>query len=275
MNKTLPKNGLAALARAAFTIGRKARPLQNTFEQRYVSDPINMEHVQRYKTFIGFSDTSPIPLSYFYLFAQRAQLSMMMNRCFTYPVPGLVHMANSMQLLEPIDHTLAMDVKITVEQENADQTGRLCISFVVTIEQLGILRMRCNSRYLGKRGDSKDTVKTLQQTHSKLERFAEWVMPHDLGRRYAALSGDYNPIHLWPWSARIFGFGKPIVQGMYSVAKIQALLEKKLGMQVSLISATFVKPALLPGHMYLEVAGNDFRLMSDEKIVVLGCFDAA
>jgi acyl dehydratase len=275
MSNFLPRNGVAVLVRALFTVGRKARPLKDEFEHRYECEPINEAHLQQYKKFVGFTNDPGIPLSYFYLFAQRAQLSMMMDSRFTYPVPGLVHMANSMQSIGPVDATLPMDLKITATQEPVTQTGRLCILFDVTIGQLGMPKVRCTSRYLGKRGNKKDAAKDNVEPQLNLEPIADWAVPQDTGRRYAALSGDYNLIHLWPWSARLFGFKKPIAHGMYSVAKAQALIESSLGKPVTSLEATFVKTAPLPGDVKLSVGEKDFRLTSNEQILVTGHFDIA
>jgi acyl dehydratase len=46
---------------------------------------------------------------------------------------------------------------------------------------------------------------------------ARWPLAAGAGRRYARVSGDYNPIHLWPWTARPFGFRAPILHG-YALA---------------------------------------------------------
>ena len=43
-----------------------------------------------------------------------------------------------------------------------------------------------------------------------VSRSTRWRLPADQGRRYAAVSGDYNPIHLYGWAARPFGFKQPI-----------------------------------------------------------------
>jgi MaoC like domain len=273
MSNALPRNGVAVLARAIFTVGRKARSLKEEFEHVYECEPINEVHLQQYKKFVGFTNEPGVPLSYFYLFAQRAQLCMMMDSRFTYPVPGLVHMANSMQSSGTVDTKLPMDLKIAVTQEPITQTGRLCIFFKVTIGQLGMPKISCTSRYLGKRGNKKDAAKDDLEPRSNLESFADWAVPQDTGRRYAALSGDCNPIHLWPWSARLFGFKKPIAHGMYSVAKTQALIENSLGKPVTSLAATFIKPALLPGHVQLAVGEKDFCLTSNEQILAIGSFD--
>jgi acyl dehydratase len=52
----------------------------------------------------------------------------------------------------------------------------------------------------------------------------EWRLPGDLGRRYAAVSGDRNPIHLHALSARAFGFPRPIAHGMWTKARCLAAL---------------------------------------------------
>jgi acyl dehydratase len=273
MSNVLPRNGVSVLARAMLTVGRKARPLGSTFEHRYTCEPINAKHLKRYKDFVGFTGDTIIPLSYFYLFAQRAQLSMMMDSRFTYPVPGLVHMANSMQLIGPVDAVLPLELDITVTQEPVAQTGRLCILFEVTIEQQGVPRVICTSRYQGKRANKKDVAKDVQEALEKLEPFANWAVQSNTGRQYASISGDYNPIHLWPWSARLFGFEKPIAHGMYAIAKAQALIENSLSRPVTSLTATFMKPALLPGHVQLAVGEKDFRLTSNEQILAIGSFD--
>jgi acyl dehydratase len=275
MSEKLPLNGPLALVRAALTVGRNAKPLGESFTLQYECEAINNEHVQRYKDFVGFTNGLGIPLSYFYLFAQRAQLSLMMDRRFTYPVPGLVHMANSMQIIGPIDVELPTDLRITATQDPIDQTGRLCILFDVVIEQNGTPRISCTSRYLGKKGSKKYSTKPAQQPQTNLEKIADWSLPGDTGRRYAALSGDYNPIHLWHWSARLFGLKEPIAHGMYSIAKAQSFIEKSLGDQVTSLEATFIKPASLPGQIRLEFGEKSFRLISREQIVALGCFDTA
>lgn len=47
---------------------------------------------------------------------------------------------------------------------------------------------------------------------------APWPLPSHLGRTYAAVCGDYNPIHLSDVSARLFGFPGAIVHGYANLA---------------------------------------------------------
>ncbi len=57
---------------------------------------------------------------------------------------------------------------------------------------------------------------------------ARWQVPADTGRRYAAVSGDRNPIHLSPLTSRLFGFSKPIAHGMWTAARAFAAIEDRV-----------------------------------------------
>ncbi|MFJ2744430.1 MaoC family dehydratase [Streptomyces sp. NPDC087440] len=86
----------------------------------------------------------------------------------------------------------------------------------------------------------------------------EWVLDGDLGRRYGRVSGDLNPIHLHPLTARLFGFPKAIAHGMWTFARCVA--EAQLPEVVS-VRAEFRAPVLLPTRVtYVRLPDNGFAL---------------
>jgi acyl dehydratase len=64
-------------------------------------------------------------------------------------------------------------------------------------------------------------------------------------RRYAAISGDHNPIHTNPIAAKLFGFPTVIAHGMFSAAAVLANIEARLPDAVQ-YTARFGKPLVLP-----------------------------
>jgi acyl dehydratase len=66
-----------------------------------------------------------------------------------------------------------------------------------------------------------------------------------VGRRYAAVSGDVNPIHLNPLAARLFGFRRAIAHGMWLKARCLAAFEGRLPDAVT-TEVEFKSPLLLP-----------------------------
>ena len=74
---------------------------------------------------------------------------------------------------------------------------------------------------------------------------ATWRLPSDLGRRYGAASGDLNPIHVHPITARLFGFPTAIAHGMWTKARCLAALDPHLPAHFT-VEVQFRKPILLP-----------------------------
>ncbi|HET9675899.1 MAG TPA: MaoC/PaaZ C-terminal domain-containing protein, partial [Solirubrobacterales bacterium] len=77
---------------------------------------------------------------------------------------------------------------------------------------------------------------------------AEWKLPGDLGRRYAGVSGDRNPIHMHSLTAKPLGFPGAIAHGMWTKARALAQLESKLPDSFE-AEVRFRKPVLLPARV--------------------------
>jgi acyl dehydratase len=77
---------------------------------------------------------------------------------------------------------------------------------------------------------------------------AVWNLPGDLGRRFAGVSGDRNPIHMHALSAKLFGFPRAIAHGMWTKARCLAALERELP-DAFAVAVDFRKPILLPGEV--------------------------
>jgi acyl dehydratase len=103
-------------------------------------------------------------------------------------------------------------------------------------------------------GTTKRTTKgTTKKESARVPTDARAIGTHVLdrgaGRAFAALTGDVNPIHLFPAAAKLAGFPGCILHGFGSFARVFASLERSLGEHdrspVSL-SLQFVKPLVLP-----------------------------
>lgn len=97
---------------------------------------------------------------------------------------------------------------------------------------------------------------------------AIWRLPADLGRRFAAVAGDRNPIHLYPLTARPFGFKQPIIHGMWTLSRALTALQAETPEPGAVISCRFRKPLPLPGSARLlgwTVAGGHGFQVLDAK----------
>jgi acyl dehydratase len=89
----------------------------------------------------------------------------------------------------------------------------------------------------------------------------QWRLAGDLGRRYAAVSGDRNPIHLHPLTARPLGFPRAIAHGMWTKARCLAALQDAhadLRQGAFAIEVSFRRAILLPATVRFDsVAERD------------------
>ncbi|MDX1669422.1 MAG: MaoC/PaaZ C-terminal domain-containing protein, partial [Limnobacter sp.] len=93
-------------------------------------------------------------------------------------------------------------------------------------------------------------------------------VPADQGRKYAKVSNDYNPIHLYATTAKLFGFKQAIAHGMWTAAKTLAMLTPELGKAPKKYDVSFKQPVFLPSSSSLKFVAKkssvDFELLSDK-----------
>lgn len=83
-----------------------------------------------------------------------------------------------------------------------------------------------------------------------------WRLNSNLGRRYAKVSGDFNPIHLTKWSAKLFGFKQHIIHGMCTKSLCISALHKAnpiIFSQAYEVYTTFKQPLYLPNQVNMVV----------------------
>lgn len=102
----------------------------------------------------------------------------------------------------------------------------------------------------GERGEPGERPR---EERKPLPTVAEWRLAGDVGRRYGAVSGDRNPIHLHPLGARLFGFPRAIAHGMWTVARC---LAEHGTPPATLVRAEFRSPVPLPSTVTYAADGQ-------------------
>jgi acyl dehydratase len=223
---------------------QRHRDAPHHVQASYLFEGIAPGHVARYNKAFGFADGT-VSLTYLYLIAQRAQLATMLDRPLPFRIPGLIHVDNSLVLhseAAPLSRPLVVstEVRLLAPEPN----GAVLCAVNTDAWDGGTPVFGCASTYLVKRGGRRegDAQRPALPTGAPL---GAWRLAQDAGRRYAALSGDWNPIHLWPWSARLMGMKKPIIHGMHTAAQACAMLERDAGKRVNAMNCRFTSPAPL------------------------------
>ncbi|QZY30622.1 MaoC family dehydratase [Nocardioides coralli] len=205
---------------------------------------VSRDHVAAYARVCGFPAKDTLPLTYPHLLAFPLHMRVMTSPSFPYPAIGTVHLENSITARRPVSATEELSVGVRVSAPRPHPKGTV-IDFLAEVRSGVEVVWESTSTYLrrGKGDADASSGTTMERTPPGT---VEWRLADDLGRRYGAVSGDRNPIHLYPLTAKALGFPRQIAHGMWSLARCVAALENRLPDSVT-VDAAFKKPVLLPG----------------------------
>jgi acyl dehydratase len=212
--------------------------------------PVDRAHVAAYAEICGFGIRESLPVTYPHMLAFPMQLALMTDGDFPFPAVGLVHIENSVTQHRAISAAERLQVTVRPHDLRAHPRGR-AFDIVTEVHSSGERVWEETSTFLrrdrnpatGEPGGAGRAEATFEEVPAS---GIEWSLAGDLGRRYAAVSGDHNPIHLYGLTAKAFGFPRQIAHGMWSKARCLAALEGRLPDAVT-VNVAFRKPILLPG----------------------------
>jgi hypothetical protein len=142
------------------------------------------------------------------------QLQLLTANAFPFPLLGLVHLHNRIEVLRP----LGIDgLRFACMHRTCRRTGGTFDLVTEAEDGLGLL-WRETSRMLVRGLKLDGSAQPASAAEPAEPEATRWYADSDIGRRYAKVCGDYNPIHLSAASARLFGFPTAIAHGMWSKA---------------------------------------------------------
>ncbi len=204
--------------------------------------------VAPYAKVCGFTLRDNLPPTYPHVLAFPLHMAVMADGGFPFGAVGLVHIENRIEQHRPVavGEELTLRVRPTALRPHArGKTFTLETEALVGDEVVweSVSTMLRRGSGAGERPTAKGEAPDPPEDDSPAS--ASWRLGGDLGRRYAAVSGDRNPIHMHSLSAKALGFPAAIAHGMWTKARCLAALESRLpGAFVA--EVRFRRPILLP-----------------------------
>ncbi|WP_339560606.1 MaoC/PaaZ C-terminal domain-containing protein [Pseudomonas sp. EA_65y_Pfl1_P113] len=212
---------------------------------------IDPNHVAAYRKVCGFTDSPILPATYPHILAFGLQMQLLTDSNFPFPLLGLIHLNNRIRIHRPLGGVSELSISVHTQNLKPHPKGAT-FELVTSVEDsLGLLweaesRMLCRGVKL--EGHAEEHAEPCPTQVNELTR---WKAPADIGRRYARVSGDYNPIHLSALTAKLFGFPQAIAHGLWNKARTLAALSEHLPAANIEIDVEFKKPVRLPGDVTL------------------------
>ena len=232
---------VAELPRKLPGLGRGEPSLPDT-ELAVRDVEVDREHVAAYDRVCGFRVRDELPPTYPHMVAFPLAMKLMTSGSFPFPVIGLVHIANRIEQRRALRADERFDFTVHARDLREHERG-LAFDLVADATAGGERVWHSTSTYLRRLGGGGSDRGKKPPEPPPPE--AIWSVPGDIGRRYASVSGDINPIHMHQLSARLFGFPKPIAHGMWLKARCLAALEAELPDALA-VEVSFKLPLLLP-----------------------------
>ncbi|TNM43373.1 hypothetical protein FHP29_06305 [Nocardioides albidus] len=229
--------------------------------------------VERYAEVCGFPNRDVAPVPYLHMLAFPLHMQLMTDAKFPFPAIGSVHLENTIVQHRPVAIGETVSLSLKADNLRASTKGRAW-------------DMRVQATVAGTSGGPDEVVWESVSTYLRVGKGDKeqgdpgmsltpidakgpvWSVPENIGRRYGAVSGDRNPIHLYPLTAKALGFPRHIAHGMWSKARCIAALENRLPDAVR-VEVAFKKPIFLPGRAQFgaqaNAAGYDFTLVNPKS----------
>lgn len=213
------------------------------------------DDLNQYERVCGFSPGNHIPITWPHILAFPLHLKLLTDNAFPLPLLGLVHLRNNITQHRPIGKGEILELEVKLGEQ--ERTGRgIEFSVNTTARSAGAVVWESDSTMLFRQPDPNATPAE-KTTPPPLEHYPNVVdirVAESIGRQYAKVSGDSNPIHMHALSAKAFGFPRAIAHGMWSKAQALAIMSQQDGWHSGpvKISCQFKKPVFLPGSAQLN-----------------------
>ena len=219
----------------------------------------NAEHLEAFLSLCpGWRHRGFLPPTYPQVAVANTHLEVLAARNFPYNPMGIVHMSNRIEVARPLpaEHG-PYQVEVSLGNWQAHRRGK-SFDIETTLTDSGEIHWRSVARALvmNSSGAKHTRPKGTRPADESSEVVPEdcYSLPENLGRRYAKIAGDYNPIHQRAWMARPFGFKRAIIHGMWTLAWAVHEPASRHEPGALSIEGHFKRPIPLPSEIYRSTA---------------------
>lgn len=174
-------------------------------------------------------------------------------------------------------------VVLVVDSRLSDSDGQLVRSFrdffvILNLEAHQVAALSANQRF-GRLDASelRDAVRRKSKLTGRAGLLRSTVfVPEDMGTRYGQISGDMNPVHTTALAARLFGYPRPFVQGLFTANQVLATLSAQSAERLQQFRISFTQPVLTGSSVEVLTTTGEYEVLDAQaKVLAFGNFTRA
>jgi acyl dehydratase len=218
---------------------------------------VDPNHLADYAEVCGLRLSDTLPLTYPFVLVMPTVMQLLVQRDFPFTPIGLVHAENLIERARPIGSLEPLDITTHLENLREHPKGLLADAIsdvkvgreLVWHQKITFLHQQKTSLSDAPRPERKE----LEVPPPPLRQLR---ISQQTITRYAAVSGDRNPIHVSRLGAKAFGFPTTIAHGTYTMAAVLSAVEGRIP-DTTTYHVKFGKPVLLPATVDLYADRTD------------------
>ncbi|HEY3786922.1 MAG TPA: MaoC/PaaZ C-terminal domain-containing protein [Steroidobacteraceae bacterium] len=227
---------------------------------------VNPRHLARYRKVCGDRESDELPITYAHILATPVHLAMIACEAFPVSLLGVVHVRNRIVQHRPLHVHDTGRIRSWMEgyrdtsrgQELDLQTEIQIGNEVLWSETSTFLARHRERRKLPRTGEP--ALPDVEMPPRQDVTTSTFIVSPAVGRQYARVSGDFNPIHIADVGARFFGLKRAIAHGMWSLARCAAEIDRNAFAQPCTLDVAFRRPVAFCASMVLESWMADGRV---------------
>ena len=216
---------------------------------------IDRRQLARYEEVCGEPLSPQLPIAFPHVVATPLHLAMLASDAFPLNLFGVVHVRNRIVQKRPLRIEDTGEIQVYIEPDGVTHRGqelRLQTEIRVGGETIWSETATLLCRMARQLKPPGAPPRDLQQSPQESLRTEAFIIPAATGRRYARVSGDFNPIHMADFLARMFGFKRAIAHGMWTLARCAAAIGSSAFAMPCTLDAAFKLPISFPADLSLE-----------------------